>query len=151
MQIAITLIHIIACVTIIFVILLQTSKGSSIGSAFGGASQTLFGSTGAATFLSKVTTSVAVVFMLTSLGLSILSSSRPTESLMNEVETPAAVQEEQVPAAPPAEGTQPVSPISQGGADQQAQPAQAAAVAPAPTESAAPAEAPAPAGQGQNQ
>jgi len=70
---AILILHIIVCLFLIFVILIQTSKGAEIGAAFGGSNQTLFGSRGAATFLSKVTTVAAVVFMLTSLSLAILS------------------------------------------------------------------------------
>ena len=52
------------------IVLLQTGKGADMGAAFGGgSSQTLFGSTGASTFLSKATTVAAIVFMLTSLSL----------------------------------------------------------------------------------
>ena len=70
---AILILHIIVCLFLILVILIQTSKGAEIGAAFGGSNQTLFGSRGAATFLSKVTTVAAIVFMLTSLSLAILS------------------------------------------------------------------------------
>jgi preprotein translocase subunit SecG len=61
--------HITVCVLLIFVVLIQTSKGSEMGAAFGGSSQTLFGSSGPATFLGKMTTVIATVFMLTSLWL----------------------------------------------------------------------------------
>jgi|GEM_PF-1777055 len=65
------IIHLLASVTLVLVVLLQTGKGASVGAAFGGSSQTVFGSTGAATFLSKMTTVVAIVFMFTSLGLAV--------------------------------------------------------------------------------
>ncbi|TNF34489.1 MAG: preprotein translocase subunit SecG, partial [Gammaproteobacteria bacterium] len=68
MSIFVIVIHIIVCVALIMIVLLQTGKGADMGAAFGGgSSQTLFGSTGASTFLSKATTVAAVVFMLTSL------------------------------------------------------------------------------------
>jgi preprotein translocase subunit SecG len=57
------------------IVLLQTGKGADMGATFGGgSSQTLFGSTGAATFLTKSTTFVAVAFMVTSLVLAYISS-----------------------------------------------------------------------------
>lgn len=68
-----TIIHILVCFFLIFIVLIQSSKGAELGAAFGGSSQTLFGSRGAATFLSKLTTISAVVFMLTSLLLAIAS------------------------------------------------------------------------------
>lgn len=69
-------IHIVVCLFLIGVVLVQGGKGSEIGAAFGGSSQTLFGSRGAATFLGKVTTIVAVVFMVTSLLLAVISVKR---------------------------------------------------------------------------
>jgi len=64
------IIHILVCFFLIFIVLIQSSKGAELGAAFGGSSQTLFGSRGAATLFSKLTTISAVVFMLTSLFLS---------------------------------------------------------------------------------
>jgi preprotein translocase subunit SecG len=69
-QIFITLLHIVVCVILILVILLQAGKGANMGAAFGGSSQTVFGSSGPASFLGKMTTVVAIIFMLTSLTLS---------------------------------------------------------------------------------
>lgn len=64
-------VHVIVCIALILIILLQTGKGADIGAAFGGgSSQTVFGSGGGATFLSKVTIGAAVIFMLTSIVLS---------------------------------------------------------------------------------
>lgn len=74
MHIFITILHIIVCVVLILTVLLQAGKGASMGAAFGGSSQTIFGSSGPGTFLGKVTTAIAVVFMLTALSLSYFSS-----------------------------------------------------------------------------
>jgi len=68
------ILHILASFFLIGVVLLQRGKGAEIGAAFGGSSQTLFGSRGAATFLNKVTTVAAVVFMLTSLTLTMVTT-----------------------------------------------------------------------------
>ena len=76
MSIIVIVIHIIVSLALIMIVLLQTGKGADMGAAFGGgSSQTLFGSTGASTFLSKATTVAAIVFMLTSLSLAYFSSS----------------------------------------------------------------------------
>jgi preprotein translocase subunit SecG len=67
--------HIMVCVVLIIVVLLQAGKGSSMGLTFGGgASQTVFGSSGGKSFFARLTTGLAVVFMLTSIVLSIVSS-----------------------------------------------------------------------------
>jgi len=84
------------------IVLLQTGKGADMGAAFGGgSSQTLFGSTGASTFLGKATTAAAVVFMLTSLILAYLSSHRTGDSIMRDVEMPITEPMEE-PSTPPA-------------------------------------------------
>ena len=70
MQILITILHIAVCVILILVVLLQAGKGANMGAVFGGSSQTVFGSSGPGSFLGKMTTVVATVFMLTSLALS---------------------------------------------------------------------------------
>jgi preprotein translocase subunit SecG len=70
------IIHVIACIFLISIVLLQSGKGAEMGAAFGGSSQTIFGSRGASTFLNKLTTSAAVVFMLTSLTLSMVANKR---------------------------------------------------------------------------
>ena len=74
MTVLLLILHITVCLFLIAVVLLQSGKGAEIGAAFGGSSQTLFGSRGAATFLSKMTTIAAVVFMITSLLLAIVTS-----------------------------------------------------------------------------
>jgi preprotein translocase subunit SecG len=98
------IVHVIVCVALIMIVLLQTGKGADMGAAFGGGgSQTLFGSTGASTFLSKATTGAAIIFMLTSLALAYLSSHRTADSIIQS--TPAPV-EQQAPAAQGGTATQ---------------------------------------------
>ncbi len=85
MPILLVIIHVAVCIALIMIVLLQTGKGADMGAAFGGGgSQTLFGSTGASTFLSKATTVVAIVFMLTSLTLAYTSMNRTRGSVMTE-------------------------------------------------------------------
>lgn len=74
------IIHIFVCFLMIASILLQAGKGAEIGASFGGSSQTVFGSRGPGTFLSKITVGAAIVFMLTSLSLAILSKDSNTSS-----------------------------------------------------------------------
>ena len=74
-------VHIIAGLSVIGFVLLQHGKGADMGAAFGsGASGSLFGATGSAHFLSRVTAVLAAVFFLTSLGLSYIATSRPRVS-----------------------------------------------------------------------
>jgi preprotein translocase subunit SecG len=92
MHTLIVILHIVVSVALILVILLQTGKGSDIGAVFGGgSSQTLFGSTGPTSFLSKLTAGAAIVFMLTSLFLAYFSGRGPSSSLMKSG-APAPVQ-----------------------------------------------------------
>ncbi len=79
-------IHVIVCFALILVVLLQSSKGGGLAGAFGGGGggQTMFGGQETATFLSKATTYLAVVFMVLSLVLALLSGDRggSTESVI---------------------------------------------------------------------
>jgi preprotein translocase subunit SecG len=71
----ITIIHVVICIILIVVVLLQSGKAADLAGAFGGAgSQTAFGPRGTATLLSKMTTISAVLFMITSIGLWMLSA-----------------------------------------------------------------------------
>ncbi|MBI4455829.1 MAG: preprotein translocase subunit SecG [Acidobacteria bacterium] len=101
--------HLFVSLILIAVVLLQSGKGADLAGAFGGGgSQTAFGARGAATFLSKLTTACAVIFMITSLALAILYN-RQASSVVERVRYPSA---------------QPAAPQSQGPGQQQAQPGQ---------------------------
>jgi preprotein translocase subunit SecG len=91
------IVHIVVCFLLIGIVLVQGGKGSEIGAAFGGSSQTLFGSRGAATFLGKMTTVVAVVFMITSLLLAVISVRRGSVGTAGVVEQKTT---ETAPAGP---------------------------------------------------
>jgi preprotein translocase subunit SecG len=100
----VTIIHIIVCLFIIVVVLLQSGSAGDISAAFGGmGSQTAFGPRGAASALSKVTTWSAVIFVLTSITLSIAASrhSGPS-SVLQGVKTGPSKSQPVKPAAPPA-------------------------------------------------
>lgn len=99
MQILITIVHVVACIVLILVVLLQAGKGANMGAVFGGSSQTVFGSSGPGSFLSKMTTAVAIIFMLTSLSLSYIVASRGS-SLMEGAAKP--VTQKTVPTPKPA-------------------------------------------------
>jgi preprotein translocase subunit SecG len=109
MNILVTIIHILACISLIFIVLLQSGKGASMGAAFGGSSQTVFGSSGPKTFLGKMTTIMAVVFMLTSLGLTIFSGNKGSSSIMNNALTPPAQSQTLDQAAPAPEQNHPAA------------------------------------------
>ena len=87
----ITLIHVIVCAVLIVVVLLQHGKSADIAATFGGmGSQTAFGPRGTATVFSRLTTWCAIIFMLTSMALTYISTSRGgASSLMDRVPTPA--------------------------------------------------------------
>jgi preprotein translocase subunit SecG len=96
MSIFLIVIHVVVCIALIMIVLLQTGKGADMGAAFGGgSSQTLFGSTGASTFLSKATTVAAIVFMLTSLILAYMSGEKVAKSVVSDV--PAPIEQSAVP------------------------------------------------------
>lgn len=100
MQTLLTVLHIIVGIFLILIVLLQRGKGASMGAAFGGSSQTLFGSRGPQSFLGKLTTVVALLFMITSLSLAILSSKRPSTSIMRKADV-----KETKPSPPPIPAT----------------------------------------------
>jgi preprotein translocase subunit SecG len=113
LTVLITIIHIFACMFIIIVVLLQSGQSADIAAAFGGAgSQTAFGPRGATTVLSKATTVAAIVFMLTSISLSVFASraSHATGSILNGAKT-STTKPATNPATQPA--TNPATPTPQ--------------------------------------
>ena len=101
MRIFLISLHVVVSTILISMVLLQKGKGADIGAAFGGASQTVFGPRGAQSFLSKLTTGAAILFMLTSLGLAITTSKK--SSVMEGVQQQQTQQAPAVPLAPPAQ------------------------------------------------
>jgi preprotein translocase subunit SecG len=109
----VSVIHIIVSIVMVIAVLLQVGKGATMGSTFGGgaSSQTIFGSAGPATFLTKITVGCAVIFMLTSMYLTYLSGKTRISSIMSNVPA-VTVPPQGKPAAPaqavpPASATQP--------------------------------------------
>lgn len=98
MRIFLVSLHVLVSAILIGMVLLQKGKGADIGAAFGGASQTVFGPRGAQSFLARLTSAAAIIFMITSLGLALSSSHRSSvmENLKQEQTAPA------VPLVPPA-------------------------------------------------
>lgn len=103
-------IHLIVCFLMIAAILLQAGKGAEIGASFGGSSQTVFGSRGPGTFLSKVTVGAAIVFMLSSLSLAMLSKQANTASTVIDLHPPT----HQESSSSSTEETTPVTPTTEG-------------------------------------
>src|SRR5262249_42667924 len=99
MVIVITVIHILVSLGLILVVLLQTGKGAEMGAVFGGSSATIFGSSGAGNFLTRLTSGMAIVFMITSLALGYFAGHR-TSSTIFENRSPA-VQTRPAPPPPP--------------------------------------------------
>jgi preprotein translocase subunit SecG len=139
--------HVLLAAGIVGLVLLQRGKGADAGAGFGaGASGTVFGARGSASFLSRTTAVLATLFFLSSLGLSYLFSQRsePT-SVVDRVQTQSQPAPVQVPILPPAQQQVPVAPATSAPAT--TGPAVApAANAPAPAAGNTPAQTP-PAGQ----
>jgi preprotein translocase subunit SecG len=117
--VALTILHVLVCLFLIVVVLLQSGKAADLAGAFGGmGSQTAFGPRGSATLLSKATTVSAIVFMLTSLSLSIMAT-RDTGSGGTVLENaPAPATQQQAPPAQPGQAPKSVE-IDVGGKKQQ--------------------------------
>ncbi len=101
---ALLILHVLVAVAIIVLVLLQRGRGAEVGAAFGsGASSTVFGAQGSATFLSRTTAVLAAVFFLTSLTLAFLSTGGREEpkSVTELVEETAATGQEQAPESGP--------------------------------------------------
>lgn len=104
MIIAITILHILVSIGLILVVLLQTGKGAEVGAVFGGSSSTIFGSSGAGNFLTRLTTVMAIVFMMTSLTLGYFTARRPSATIFDN-RAPAV--EPRAPVVPQAPQQQP--------------------------------------------
>ena len=120
MVIAVTILHIIVCIGLILVVLLQTGKGAEIG-----ASSTIFGSSGAGNFLTKLTTAMAIIFMITSLTLGYFAGRRPSATIFDN----------RSPASQPGVPVQPAPAAKDGAGSTNAPSASDAPAAPKETQS----------------
>jgi preprotein translocase subunit SecG len=115
-----TVIHVLVCVFLIIVVLLQSGKAADLAGAFGGmGSQTAFGPRGSATILSKATTIAAAVFMVTSLTLAIFATGKGSGASTvlegrpaRAPQTAPAPRGQQAPATPAAPAQQPAAPAT---------------------------------------
>lgn len=94
-------VHVFVALVLILVVLLQSGKGAGLGAGFGGSSQSVFGARGPQSFLGKFTTGAAIVFMITSLTLSVLSAGTGHHTVVDGI-----------PAAPPAAKTGTAAPAA---------------------------------------
>jgi len=100
--------HVFVCIAIIIIVLLQAGKGAEVGASFGtGGSGAVFGASGSKSFMSRVTTMTATIFMLTSLTLAYFYGRPGDDSIMPEqsITTPASEAAPATPAAPAAPAT----------------------------------------------
>jgi preprotein translocase subunit SecG len=131
--------HVMVCFVLVIVIMLQSGNAADLAGAFGGAgSQTAFGPRGAASFLSRATTWCAIVFMMTSLTLSVkrapADAISTTGSVLEQTQKPAPAQKPGTPATPPANAPVqvPIQPAPAPGQAPGQAPSQTPAPAPAP-------------------
>lgn len=94
---ALTALHVIVAISLVLIVLLQTGRGAELGAAFGGMGQATYGR-GQSTFISKLTTGVAIIFMITSLSLAFWTRELPQGSLLQGTRT-----SQQAPANAPAQ------------------------------------------------
>jgi preprotein translocase subunit SecG len=104
---AVVAIHVLVCITLVIIVLLQQGKGADVGAVFGGSSSTVFGASGAGNFLTKITWCCAVVFFSTSIFLAYASTRRVTGSIF-EGRIPGPSQTQPI-------GKSPVSPVTHPG------------------------------------
>ena len=113
MTLLLTIIHVVVCVFLIVIVLLQHGKGADIGATFGGSSQAIFGAEGPLPLLNKITTGSAIIFMITSLTLAYLSSHKANDSVMSDIKpqtaTSAPVSTAPVATTQPAQQQQPLT------------------------------------------
>ncbi len=106
MQGVLLFIHILVCLLLVVVVLLQSGKSADLAGAFGGyGSQSTFGPRGTATLLSKITTTLAILFMVTSLLLQVLESRKNRSGSVLPSERPAASDSQRPASSQPQDGS----------------------------------------------
>jgi preprotein translocase subunit SecG len=111
MFIALIVLHVLTSIVLVLVVLVQSGRGAELGAAFGGIGQSTFGR-GQATFISKLTAVLAVIFMATSLSLSLIAGERQSQSVVLPSAQPAPAPVAPAPA-PPAGAAAPVPALPQ--------------------------------------
>jgi preprotein translocase subunit SecG len=96
-------VHVLVCVFLILVVLLQQGKGADLSVFGGGSTQTAFGARGATTLLHKLTVASFVIFVVTTVGITILQAGPGTSSVMSRVTRDTAPIAPAKPASPPAQ------------------------------------------------
>lgn len=112
MFVALVIVHVVVAVSLVLIVLLQTGRGAELGAAFGGLGQATYGR-GQSTFISKLTTVMAIIFMSTSLSLAFISIERPRSSILTPADSRPVTpgQSASAPQQPSAAG----SPLAQPG------------------------------------
>lgn len=105
----VTIVHVVTCILLILVIMIQSGKGAEISASFGGSSQTVFGSSGGANFFVKLTQGAAAIFMVTSLVLTIMGSQNKKSLFETAPATQAPVSQPATPAQPAAQPAAPAT------------------------------------------
>jgi preprotein translocase subunit SecG len=123
--------HVLICVALVIIVLLQAGKGAEVGAVFGGG-QAMFGGEGPANFMNKLTSVVAIGFMITSLSLALVSAHRGSVSVVGDEQAPPITAPAPEPTAQDLDSA--MEALKQKAAEQ----------APAATESVPAADAPAP-------
>jgi preprotein translocase subunit SecG len=141
---SVLVLHVIVCIILVLVVLLQSGRSADLAGAFGGgATQTAFGSRGPASFLSKMTTVAAIIFMITSFSLSMITVKRESKSILETTTKQQATQPvKKAPAGKPV-AIPSQEQIRQAQEKAEAMRKNAQQAAPAPTPAPKPAEAPA--------
>ena len=124
--------HVTVAILMILSVLLQAGKGAGMGAAFGGSSSSVFGARGPATLISKITCWTAVIFMCTSLGLSLFQGGFGEKSVLEalpQVASPAPAADAAAPAADASAPAAPAADAAAPAADAAAPAADAAAPA----------------------
>lgn len=124
MTILLVIIHVLVSIFLIGVVLLQSGKGAEIGASFGGASsQTIFGSRGPGSFLGKLTTVAAVIFIVTSFSLAFFGKRKVSSSVIPIQPDVPPISTTNKPVVPAVPGVQPVAPVQQSAPVKQPAPA----------------------------
>lgn len=107
-----TVLHIVSCVFLVILVLVQSGKGAEISASFGGSSQTVFGSSGGANFFTRATAVMAGIFLLTALAL-VAWGGKSKKSVFDGATIPTQPLKEASPVAPEAPGAAaPAAPVS---------------------------------------